>query len=456
MSSLGLATALPGQRRSARRARAKARLRLHLHLKGHCILGIPELQRIKNILNHHHSRDPAIIRRIASEMASLKAPAWKCADCRRMVKGNDAYCPACGQFWQDCMDSDYQTASTNAQQRHATPTRHTSYRGQGQEDASWQWNNRRPSQSPRQRQRPKSRRQHGQDGGQAHHVGQGKGKPKGSGKNPPNAKGKGGKNPHQLGKEGMAPLPPPPLPAQVSFSDPTWTQLNTPFPATGAPNLEMVVPPSLAETKLQKVLGVLRKNETELPPEVAEVVKETKMTDGLNKIQNMHDAIENLGEAQQAFEKACFARTQNLASWRQFLHLSVQRWQEYTQHFLSQEKHNLEQIAQARDSVKQAQTIFKELQEKGVITIDSEGDPAMMEEEPAATKTESAQRIQDGLVHLTQSLDQLANQADLEFAAEQQQKKRARKEEPALEGAAPSDSSATPLPSMQPFGVAHR
>lgn len=367
-----------------------------------------------------------------------------------MVKGNDLYCPACGQFWQDCMDHNLQ------QNRQPTPSRHTTYRGlgHGQPADSWKWEQRRPSQSPRQRQRPKARRQHGQDGGYQHYPGHHKGGPKGQGKGHPKTSGKG-LDQHQLGKDGMAPLPPPPLPPQVSPTDQTWSQLHTPFPSTGAPNLDLPALPSVAETKLQKVLDVLKKNETELPPEVAEVAKNTKIRDGMSKIQNMHEAIENLGAAQQEFENACFARSQNLASWRQFLHLSVQRWQEYTQHFLSQERHNLEQIAQAKEAVNQAQTIFKDLQEKGVITIDAEGDPAMMEEEPTAPKTESAQRIQDGLEHLTKSLEQLANQADLEFATEQQQKKRARKEGPAVEAAAPSDSGTTPLPSMQPFGVAH-
>lgn len=217
--------------------------------------------------------------------------------------------------------------------------------------------------------------------------------------------------------------------------------------------------PTEAEIKLRKVLGVLKKNETELPPEVSEVVKDTKLTEGLSKIKNMHDAVENLGEAQQSFEKACFARAQNLASWRQFLHLSVQRWQEYTQHFLSQEKYNLEQIATARDAVKSAQAIFKNLQEKGVITIDAEEDPAMMEEEP--TKTESSRRIQEGLEHMTTTLEQLANQADKEHAEEQQLKKRARKEppddtRPLLPAAAPASASgALGSTAMEPFGKAH-
>jgi hypothetical protein len=259
----------------------------------------------------------------------------------------------------------------------------------------------------------------------------------------------------------MAPLPPPPLPPQMSFGETPWAQLAPPFPASGGHNPEPPAVPSAAEVKLKKVMGVLKKNETELPPEVSEVVKDTSLTEGHNKIQNMHDAVENLGDAQQAFEKACFARAQHLASWRQFLHLSVQRWQEYSQHFLTQERYNLDQIASARDAVKSAQSIFKDMQEKGIITIEADDDPAMMEEEPSATKTESSRRIMEGLEHMTSSLENLANQADKEFAEEQQQKKRARKDPPggddATAPAAPSSAAGSQLPpAMEPFGGAHR
>lgn len=210
-----------------------------------------------------------------------------------------------------------------------------------------------------------------------------------------------------------------------------------------------------AELRLRKVLGVLKKNETELPPEVSAVVKDTKITDGMSKIKNMHDAVELLGDAQQAFETACFARAQNLASWRQFLHLSVQRWQEYSLHFQSQEKHNMDQIAQARERVQSAQAIFKTMQEKGIITIDAEDDPALMDEEPATTKQEGSSKIQQGLEHMTASLENLAKQADLEFAEDQQLKKRPRKEPPGNEAAGPSSPAQPGSKAMEPFGMAH-
>ena len=132
-----------------------------------------------------------------------------------------------------------------------------------------------------------------------------------------------------------------------------------------------------------------------------------------------------------------------------------------SQHFLTQERYNLDQIASARDAVKSAQSIFKDMQEKGIITIEADDDPAMMEEEPSATKTESSRRIMEGLEHMTSSLENLANQADKEFAEEQQQKKRACKDPPggddATAPAAPSSAAGSQLPpAMEPFGGAHR
>ena len=357
----------------------------------------------------------------------MKTPAWKCMDCRRMIKGNDLYCPACGQYWEVCMDRNHQEIAAPAHGRPLTPTRHTTYRGNAQDSSNWDWQ-RRPSQSPRQRQRPRSRRQrgYGQDL-QSQPVQQGKGRSQGKGRGKPhNVGGKAQQqhtqtqNAHRLGQEGMAPLPPPPLPPQMSFGETPWAQLAPPFPASGGHNPEPPAVPSAAEVKLKKVMGVFEEERDRIAPGSIRGRQGYEPHGRATTRYRMHDAVENLGDAQQAFEKACFARAQHLASWRQFLHLSVQRWQEYSQHFLTQERYNLDQIASARDAVKSAQSIFKDMQEKGIITIEADDDPAM-EEEPSATKTESSRRIMEGLEHMTSSLENLANQADKEFATTEEE-----------------------------------
>lgn len=212
-----------------------------------------------------------------------------------------------------------------------------------------------------------------------------------------------------------------------------------------------------AETKLRQVMGVLKKNETELPPDVAQVLKDTTVKDGKLKIKGMHDAVEVLGDAHTALEHACHERAQNLATWRQFLHQSVQRWQEYTERFQQQEKVNLCAISQARDELKQAQKVFKEMQDKGLIAIDAEEDSAMDAE--VVMKEESSTKIRTGLQHLTKSLQELAQQAEQEHVEEQEHlKKRARKDE-ALDKednvpvGVPASASAAPN-ALQPFGGA--
>lgn len=256
-----------------------------------------------------------------------------------------------------------------------------------------------------------------------------------------------------MGQEGMAPLPPPPIPPYMNTMDTAWMHPPPPFSDGKA----MMVPDtaSQAESKLRQVMGVLKKNETELPPDVAQVLKDTTVKDGKMKIKGMHEAVEVLGKAHATLEQACHERAQNLATWRQFLHQSVQRWREYTERFQQQEQVNLTAIGQAREDLKQAQKVFKELQEKGIITIDAEDDPATMDSE--MVKEESSMKIQVGLKHLTKSLQDFAQQADQEHAEEQEQmKKRPRKDEPfgpqteVPLGAAPASTSGT-LPSMQPF-----
>lgn len=283
-------------------------------------------------------------------MAALKAAPWKCADCRRMVKGNVMYCPGCGQWWETCLDHSHQDAAP-------TISRHSTYRDQayaGDYWEDWQAWDRSSSQSPRRRQqRPRSRKYggkgngKGKDGQKGQMKGKGQGRPKG-----------------YMGQEGMAPLPPPPIPPHLNPMDTTWMQPPPPFndgKAAAVPDTALQ-----AETKLRQVMGVLKKNETELPPDVAQVLKDTSVKDGKLKIKGMHDAVEVLGDAHSALEHACHERAQNLATWRQFLHQSVQRWQEYTERFQQQERVNLSAITQAKEELKQAQNTFKEMQNKGL------------------------------------------------------------------------------------------
>ena len=74
---------------------------------------------------------------------------------------------------------------------------------------------------------------------------------------------------------------------------------------------------------------------------------------------------------------------------------TVQRWQEYAERFQKQEQVNLTAIKEARDELKQVQTMLKEMQDKGLIAIDADEDPAM--EISNVVKEESSVKIRTGL-----------------------------------------------------------
>lgn len=122
---------------------------------------------------------------------------------------------------------------------------------------------------------------------------------------------------------------------------------------------------------------------------------------------------------------------------------------------------NLGAISHAREELKQAQEVFKEMQNKGLIAIDADEDPAMDVEN--VMKEESSMKIPVQVSNISQSPSRsLPNKQtkSMHVEEQEQQKKRPRKEETMVTpaevpvGAAPT-SAAAGLPSLQPFGTAH-
>ncbi|CAL1166889.1 unnamed protein product, partial [Cladocopium goreaui] len=223
----------------------------------------------------------------------------------------------------------------------------------------------------------------------------------------------------------LAPPPPPALPEwTVGQGDTAWPIPPSPsIPAVANPPTALA--PSQAEAQLKQVLAVLKQNADSLPPQIQAVVKDTNIKESKHQIKDMHQAVTELGKAQRQLEEALSDRSQSLASWRQFLHASVQRWSEYTKRFQDQEQAHLATIAQARDTLRAAQVAFREKQDQGgIITVPDEEEATVQPD--VAMRDESAHRINEGLQQLTSSLQELANQADRDHA-EEQSKKRPRK-----------------------------
>ena len=376
-----------------------------LHRRGFCHQSSWGLQRIFRTLSAHHSKDIVFLQKIQAAMSSSKKEPWKCFICKRLAKGNAQFCPECGRHWQDCVDSSF--VSSNREHHHGDYTSGESYHNQWHGNYSH-------SQSPRRRQHHAQTHQRGST-------------PRGKG-----AKGRGRKGAlkGKDGSKGLTPqqpgpyTAPPPPPAL-----PSWTagQGDTAWPIPPSSSIPALLPsptaaPSPAEAQLKQVLAVLKQNEESLPPQIQAVMKDTTLKESKHQIKHMHQAVTELGKAQRQLEEALSDRSQSLASWRQFLHASVQRWSEYTKRFQDQEQAHLATIAQARDTLRAAQLAFKEKQDQGgIITVPDEEEDSVQPD--VAMRDESAHRINEGLQHLPTSLKELAVQADRDHAEEQTKKR---------------------------------
>jgi len=377
-----------------------------LFQKGFINLNHNQLKRLLATLNSHHSRDLQLIRRIEVAMASSKKEPWRCFICRRLVKGNAQFCPECGRHWQECADSSF--VSNHPETHQGDHFAGDSYHPQWHGKHSY-------SQSPRRRQNKAPAQQRGSTPRGKGSKGQGR---KGGLKGKDASKGMNQQQPGPY----LAPPPPPALPEwAVGQGDTAW-----PIPPSSSTpavaNPPMVLAPSQAETQLKQVLAVLKQNADSLPPQIQAVVKDTNIKESKHQIKDMHQAVTELGKAQRQLEEALSDRSQSLASWRQFLHASVQRWSEYTKRFQDQEQAHLATIAQARDTLRAAQVAFREKQDQGgIITVPDEEEATVQPD--VAMRDESAHRINEGLQQLTSSLQELANQADRDHAEEQSKKR---------------------------------
>lgn len=133
-----------------------------------------------------------------------------------------------------------------------------------------------------------------------------------------------------------------------------------------------------------------------------------------------------------------------MSQWRAFLTMSLERFRQYTDHFQSQENAHQENIKNAKDKLQKAKEDFSSKEEAATVISDDEGDA-----KDTSTK-ESANKILEGLAHMTESLQKLSEQAEQEQAEEERKAKRPRQKEEE-----PKDAVMPPgnLPSLQPFGV---
>ncbi|CAL1136698.1 unnamed protein product [Cladocopium goreaui] len=181
-----------------------------------------------------------------------------------------------------------------------------------------------------------------------------------------------------------------------------------------APVLHPSMPPQISvETAQKEFIEMAKARQMELPPDMRQRVQRMSKSEGAQATKELHTAVRTLGFARKDVEEALQARCNLITSWKHFLADAVQQWQGYTTLFQQQE-----QELQAR--IQQAHAVFATAKEQAeqsqaeagkISTIEIVDDEEELKGEQASVEKTSGQ-IQEGLTHLTASLQQLQASAE--------------------------------------------
>ena len=238
-----------------------------------------------------------------------------------------------------------------------------------------------------------------------------------------------------------APQPPPPL-SGPQAAQPPWTSMPTP------PEAMVSAQEHPAEQKLNEVMNLLKKKKGD--QDLQDIVQKYDVQDKKSTKKKMHSAVNELTAAKDAMEAAVQARSNLLMNWRTFLTASLDRWQEYTEHFQKQEKACQDQITQAKEDLTRAKADFLK-RVPGEAQEISDDEPEIKEQSEASTS------ILSGMQNMQTSLMELSAQAEKEKAeAEERTSKRPRKAvalDVPMGAGAPGEKVEHKSPDGPPFGL---
>lgn len=360
-------------------------------------------------------------------MAQQKKNAgWLCLWCRVMNGKNALCCQRCGGKWYEVGEDNEEDGSQAYAQWHQSPRGRQDYADYHQQ--------------------PKSPRQT---------KGQGRGGYTPSPRPKQNRHRKGKKPSAQLALSDAPQATSPLLPAVGQGSNSWMTLLQMQQAANQAAQAapetshaaSSAMPPAQSAA-MKQLLASLKKDQEKLSPENQELVKSLTVKEEKNEEKELQTAAKDMGRARRDLQEAFTARSNLHQKWRTFLSMSVAQWQTFTTEFQQQEASALQAIQTAKDALTLAKQNLETSKEAFQSPRESrqatEVHDLMSDEE--AQEDQGAQKLQEGLKHLTTSLQDLHKAAEDAIAVENATKK-AR-----LSGAA--DVSGVPGGrALQPFGV---
>lgn len=206
--------------------------------------------------------------------------------------------------------------------------------------------------------------------------------------------------------------------------------------------------PPQQSAAMRQLLTSLKKDQEKLSPENQELVKTLTVKEEKNEEKELQIAAKDMGKARRDLQEAFEARSNLHQKWRTFLSMSVALWQTFTTEFQQQESAANLAIQAAKDSLALAKQNLETSKEAFQSPRDarqaSEVHDLMSDEDNQ--EDQGAQKLQEGLQHLTTFLQDLHKAAEDAIAVENASKK-ARLSDATDVSGLPGGKA------LQPFGV---
>lgn len=210
---------------------------------------------------------------------------------------------------------------------------------------------------------------------------------------------KQGKSPRKVKKTKEELVPP---------FDPPWTSKQAPTVPPTAMGGEQSASSGQAEQQLQSLVTRLKEKEEPLSPEeVEQIIAETTTKAVTSK--NMHQAVKKLDQAREKFQSAQRERQNLHTKWTAYVEESIKRWKSFAEDFGKKDQALEEKVVQAKAVMQGARENLDKIKE-----LHSKQDEAFLADVTEITsdldedmKVETAERIQQGIVTMVSSLEQV-------------------------------------------------
>ena len=208
--------------------------------------------------------------------------------------------------------------------------------------------------------------------------------------------------------QGKSQFQAPPLP------EAPWSTPNTSSTAAASTAV-----PTQAEAQLRSIVAALKKNETNLPPELQNLLHENAKVQSQDMTKVLHSAVTKLGKAKKALQDARASRLNLHNVWRSYLDASVDKWHQFCKDFESQDSDLAQQVQNATEAVKVAQEGLEasKKEAKEVIEVESDGKSEMAvdvsDEETQEALDSKGQLLKEGMTFMLQNLESLKGKADM-------------------------------------------